>query len=78
MEVFVAILWYLHVLVPGVEYTEAEVNTAIDSNIIQIEEVQEDTDLMESIMSDYNGEITIDEADVAQPWEIEEEPKRSL
>lgn len=78
MEVFVAILWYLHVLVPGVEYTEAEVNTAIDSNIIQIEEVQEDTDLMESIMSDYDGEITIDEADLAEPWEIEEEPKRSL
>lgn len=63
MELFIAILWYLHILISGVTYTTTEVENIIQANQPIIQSVQQDQELVNHILEMYDGQIDIVEPD---------------
>ncbi|MBE2190434.1 MAG: hypothetical protein IAE98_13355 [Candidatus Kapabacteria bacterium] len=63
MEIFIAILWYFHILVSGVTYTTTEVEQIIQINQPIIQSVQQDPVLENQILELYEGQIDIVEPD---------------
>lgn len=72
MELFIAILWYLQILMPGTTVEQADLDVMIEQNQAAIECIQQDAVLTENIMDDY---LELDDPiGLVEEWEEEEEP----
>ena len=71
MEILVAILFYLNMLMPGVSYTQSDLNALIQSNQQVIMQVQSNPQLMNKAVTNYNADVT---KGIVEPWEEEREP----
>jgi hypothetical protein len=49
MEILLAILLYLGLLMPGTQYTQADIDIILQNNQTQIEQVQTNPDIMNQI-----------------------------
>ena len=73
MEIFIAILWYLGILFSNTPYTVQEVDTLIIDKQDAINEVQNDNNLMDDVITTFYNETTlIQEGNVIQVWEEED------
>ncbi len=59
IEVLIAILWYLQIMFVGVTYTVEEVDMMIITNQPVIEQVQNDQQLLNTILDNFNSNYTI-------------------
>ncbi len=59
MEILIAILWYLQIMFVGVTYTVEEVDMMIITNQPVIEQVQNDQQLLNTILDNFNSNYTI-------------------
>jgi hypothetical protein len=71
MEIFIAILFYLQILMPGTSYTQADINAMIQANQPAIMQVQTNPNLMNTAITDYNTAV---DKGIVEPWEEEQEP----
>ena len=60
MEIIIAILWYLQVLFTGVNYTDADIQKMEADNQNEIQAVMQDSELMQTVIDDFNSQYTID------------------
>ena len=71
MDFLVAILFYLNMLMPGVSYTQTDLNAMIQANQQVIMQVQSNPELMKKATNTYTTGV---EKGIVEPWEEEREP----
>jgi hypothetical protein len=71
MEIILAILFYLHLLMPGTSYTQSDINSLIQNNQQAITKVQSNSDLTKCAVNTYS---TTTNKGIVEPWEEEQEP----
>jgi len=67
MDILIAILWYLQLIFTGGTYSESEINALVIQNQSAIEQVQNNAQLMNSIIDSYNNTIN-NSANVLEQW----------
>ena len=68
MEIIIAILWYLQLLIPGVNYTQSDINNLMQSNQKAIQEVRKDAKQTNLIMDSYNSNSTKNISKLIEEW----------
>jgi hypothetical protein len=71
MEILIAILWYLQVIFIGGSYSQAQVNQMIQGNIQSINQVQQNQQLTNQIVNDFNqqADLNFGEKGAIDVWE---------
>ena len=54
MEIFIAILWYLQLLVPGTAYTHSDMGNLIQQNNKAINAIKSDKQCKTQVMGEFN------------------------
>ena len=68
MEILIAILWYLQLLLPGMTYTQTEVDSMLQANQPVIGTIQQDTRLTNQIMNDFNTNADTQTKKIIEEW----------
>ena len=55
MDIIIAILWYLQLLLPGVSYTQTDVEQMMIMNQPTLDVIQQDATLTNQIVTDFNA-----------------------
>ncbi|OGU13220.1 MAG: hypothetical protein A2X61_05340 [Ignavibacteria bacterium GWB2_35_12] len=69
MEILIAILWYLQLLIPGITYTQSDINNLIQENNKAIHSVKKDVQQTTQIMNDYNNKTNNQWKKIIEEWE---------
>jgi hypothetical protein len=69
MEIIIAILWYLQLLLPGVNYTQADINGIMQDNQKVIQEIRKDAQQTNRIMDCYNSNGCKDVKKIIEEWD---------
>ncbi len=68
MEILIAILWYLQLLLPGVTYTQTDVEQMLQANQPTIDVVQQDAVLTNQILGDFNTNADSQTKKLIEEW----------
>ena len=68
MEIIIAILWYMHLLLPGTNYTQADVETMIQANQKTINAIQNDTQQTQQILNNFNTNAPSATKKIIEEW----------
>ena len=68
MEILIAILWYLQLLLPGMTYTQTDVDRMLQANQPVIGTIQQDTRLTNQILNDFNTNADTQTKKIIEEW----------
>ncbi|MBI5324799.1 MAG: hypothetical protein HZB41_05930 [Ignavibacteriae bacterium] len=68
MELIIAILWYLQLLVPGVNYTQSDLNVLMQNNQKAVQDIRKDGKQSNMIMNCYNSNSTKNVSNLIEEW----------
>jgi len=68
MEILIAILWYLQLLLPGMTYTQTDVDSMLQANQPVIGTIQQDTRLTNQILNDFNTNADTQTKKIIEEW----------
>ncbi len=69
MEIIIAILWYLQLLLPGLTYTQTDVENMMIANQPTIDMIQQDPALTNQITNDFNTNADDQAKKIIEEWE---------
>jgi len=69
MDILIAIMWFLHILVPGQSYTLADVEVLSIQNQAVIQSVQNDPIIQQDAINYYNNSFETGTMDIIEEWE---------
>jgi len=68
MELIIAILWYMQLLLPGVNYTQTDVQQMINANQKTIQAVQNDPVQSTQILNNFDANASTDTKSIIEEW----------
>ena len=68
MEILIAILWYLQLLLPGLSYTQTDIEQMMIANQPTIDVIQQDPGLTNQIINDFNTNADDQTKRIIEEW----------